>query len=99
MPVHDWTLVDDGVFHAFHTVWTAQIQTALNSGPLPDGYYALAEQQAGAAIADVRTLHADGTGGSPAQPPAAVGTAVAEAPPRVRGRQTVGPAAALRPRT
>lgn len=59
MPVHDWRLVHAGVFHDFDTVWIGQIRTALNSGLLPDGYYALAEQHAGDAIADVLTLHAN----------------------------------------
>ena len=29
MPVHDWTRVDDGTFHAFHTVWISEIMKAL----------------------------------------------------------------------
>jgi hypothetical protein len=47
MPVHDWTQVDAGVFHHFHTAWLVEISTALNEGLLPSGYYALAEQAAG----------------------------------------------------
>lgn len=46
MPVHDWTRVDAGIFHDFHTVWVGQLRTALNEGLLPEGYYALAEQHA-----------------------------------------------------
>jgi hypothetical protein len=46
MPVHDWTRVDDGTFHAFHTLWISEIMKALNAGLLPKGYYALAEQVA-----------------------------------------------------
>jgi hypothetical protein len=102
MPVHDWTLVDAGVFHAFHTAWVGQIQAALNDGRLPGSYYALAEQHAGAAVADVLALHADGDGTAPARPPAPAdvgGTAVADAPPRVRGRQTFGVPSGLHPRT
>jgi hypothetical protein len=57
MPVHDWTRVDGGTFHAFHLVWVGQLQTALNGGLLPSGYYALAEQHAGSAIPDMLTLH------------------------------------------
>ena len=57
MPVHDWTLVETGIFHTFHTSWLPEIQRRLNDGLLPDGYYALAEQHFGAAIADVLTLH------------------------------------------
>ncbi len=94
-PVHDWTLVNRELFHAFHTLWIAEINGALNDGLLPSGYYALPEQHAGDCIADILTLHA-----SPAEtprlplPPATGGTAVAEAPPRTRRRQTVEPATA-----
>jgi hypothetical protein len=58
MPLHDWTRVDDGIFHAFHVAWIPLIQKALNGGLLPEGFYALAEQHAGRSIADVLTLHA-----------------------------------------
>ena len=44
MPVHDWTRVDAGIFHDFHTVWTGELRNALNGGLLPDGYYALADR-------------------------------------------------------
>src|SRR5262249_52888307 len=86
MPVHDWTRVDAGIFHDFHTVWIGQIRTVLNDGLLPQGYYALAEQHAGRSIADVLTLHA-GPGSEPASqpwplPPDTGGIAVADAPPR-----------------
>jgi hypothetical protein len=46
MPVHDWTRVDAGTFHAFHTLWISELMKALNTGVLPKGYYALAEQVA-----------------------------------------------------
>jgi hypothetical protein len=52
MPLHDWTRVDAGIFHAFHVAWLPEIQGILNDGLLPEGYYALAEQHAGRAIAD-----------------------------------------------
>jgi hypothetical protein len=100
MPVHDWTRVDAGIFHAFHVSWVPELQKALNGGVLPKGYYALAEQHASRAIADVLTLHA-----SPATqdrlplPPATGGTAVAEAPPRTRHRQTIEPSAVARRRS
>jgi hypothetical protein len=100
MPVHDWTRVEAGIFHDFHVGWIPQIRTALNSGLLPQGYYALAEQHAGRQIADVLTLHASPASREPLPlPPATGGTAVAEAPPRVRRRQTVEPAALARRRT
>ena len=58
MPVHDWTRVEAGIFHDFHTVWIGHLRTALNEGLLPKGYYALVEQHAGHTITDVLTLHA-----------------------------------------
>jgi hypothetical protein len=92
MPVHDWTRVDAGIFHDFHTVWIGQIRTALNEGLLPEGYYALTEQHVGSSIADVLTLHASpATGGRLPAPPDTGGAAVAEAPPKVRRKQTVEP--------
>jgi hypothetical protein len=56
MPVHDWTQVDSGIFHAFHVQWIAGISAALNGGLLPDNYYALAEQRSGIFGPDVLTL-------------------------------------------
>jgi Protein of unknown function (DUF4058) len=96
MPVHDWTRVEAGIFHDFHVAWIPEIRKALNGGVLPEGYYALAEQHAGRSIADVLTLHAS-PAPDPRQaplepwsfPPADGATAVAEAPPRVRRRETV----------
>jgi hypothetical protein len=100
MPVHDWTRVDAGIFHDFHVAWLPEIRKALNSGLLPQGYYALAEQHAGRAIADVLTLHASPVPPEPLPlPPDTGGTAVAEAPPRVRWRETVEQAALARRRT
>ena len=43
MPIHDWTRVDSGLFHAFHQGWTVALQNALNAGVLPADYYALVE--------------------------------------------------------
>jgi hypothetical protein len=92
MPVHDWTRVEAGIFHDFHTVWTVFLRNVLNDGLLPEGYYAMAEQHAGRAIADVLTLHGepvpDERGSLPAE---SGGIAVAEAPPKVQRRQTVTP--------
>src|SRR6516225_10716498 len=57
MPVHDWTRVDAGIFHDFHTVWVGGLRSALNEGILPLGYYALVEQTVEqAALAPRRTL-------------------------------------------
>lgn len=100
MGVHDWTLVDAGIFHAFHTTWITQINAALNGGLLPQGYYALPEQHAGDTVVDVLTLHASPTFPQPQPlPPATGGTAVAEAPPKTRRRQTVEPIGLARRRT
>jgi Protein of unknown function (DUF4058) len=102
MPVHDWTRVDAGIFHDMHTVWTGWLRTALNDGLLPEGYYALAEQHAGRPITDVLTLHSSAAPSPPLSlplPPATGGTVLAEAPPQVRRRHTVEPAALARRRS
>lgn len=46
MPMHDWTRVEHGIYHAFHHGWIGAISSALNSGVLPEDYYALPEQVA-----------------------------------------------------
>ena len=86
MPVvHDWTRVDAGMFHAFHTAWLGALQGALNRGVMPPGYSAAIEQYAGPGNVDVVTLAADDSpapgdwGGGPS---GGVAT-LAEAPPRV----------------
>lgn len=102
MPVHDWTRVEAGIFHAFHVAWVPELSKALNGGLLPDGYYALAEQHAGRSIPDLLALHASPASAEPLPLPPAPGTggtAVAEAPPRVRRKETVEPAALSRRRT
>jgi hypothetical protein len=45
MPVHDWTLVNSGLFHEFHQSWCVHIKEKLNREQLPKGYYALVEQR------------------------------------------------------
>jgi len=57
MPAHDWTHIEGPVFHDFRTTWVVAVRNALNEGLLPPGFYALIEQHAGRAIADVLTLH------------------------------------------
>jgi hypothetical protein len=101
MPVHDWTLVEAGIFHDFHTVWIGAIRTALNEGLLPKGYYALAEQHMGRPITDVLTLHASPPPPTPPLPlpPATGGVAVVEEPPRTRRKHTVEPAVLARRRS
>ena len=100
MPIHDWTRVDAGIFHAFHLNWIAELNKTLNGGLLPEGYYALPEQHAGSTIPDILTLHASSPSDKHAPlPPLSGGTSVAEAPPKVERRQTVGSVARTRRRT
>ncbi len=56
MPIHDWTRVTAGTFHAFHVSWISELQGAMNAGVLPPDYYAMAEQVAGEVIPDMLTL-------------------------------------------
>jgi hypothetical protein len=72
MPIHDWTKVDAGLFHAFHQRWIASLSDALNGGVLPKDYFALTEQRMPGPIPDVVTLRLpkskspgeEGTGGT-----------------------------------
>src|SRR5207248_3025166 len=56
MPIHDWTRVDAGIFHAFHHDWITELARALNRGLLPPDYYALPEQFAAGFGPDVLAL-------------------------------------------
>ncbi len=56
MPLHDWTKVEAGIFHAFHHRWISALSDALNGGKLPAEYYALPEQVAARFGPDVLTL-------------------------------------------
>jgi hypothetical protein len=56
MPMHDWTLVEAGIYHAFHHRWISAISDTLNLGLLPKSYYALPEQVAAGFGPDVLTL-------------------------------------------
>jgi hypothetical protein len=60
MPMHDWTKVPDGIFHAFHHGWIWAISDDLNSRRLPTDYYALPEQVAAGLGPDVLTLQERG---------------------------------------
>jgi hypothetical protein len=101
MPVHDWTLVEAGIFHNMHVAWIPEISKTLNGGLLPEGYYALVEQHAGKTIPDVLTLHGSPPPQKPrlSPPPDTGGIAVAEAPPRVHRQETFEPSALARRRT
>lgn len=69
MPVHDWTRLPAGIFHDFHNSWLAELRGTLNTGLLPQNYYALTEQHTGQYIADILTLHGESQEGE--QPPTA----------------------------
>lgn len=92
MPIHDWTRVSAGIFHDFHHEWISTIKRALNSGVLPAGYYALAEQIAGGLGPDVLTLEEIGHEGLPPEDArrlsgsesASGAVALAMAPPKVQ---------------
>src|SRR5262245_43150413 len=56
MPIHDWTRVEAGIFHSFHQQWIAALCASLNTGGLPDGFFALAEQIIGGPAPDVVAL-------------------------------------------
>lgn len=60
MPMHDWTRVEAGIFHAFHHRWISAISDALNDGRLPADYYALPEQIAAGFGPDVLALQGGG---------------------------------------
>ena len=85
MPVHDWTRVEAGIFHAFHHGWVFEISRALNDGLLPPDYYALPEQQAGGFGPDILTLHGLEPTQKEKEEPLSNGPAgLLLAPPRVR---------------
>jgi Protein of unknown function (DUF4058) len=82
MPIHDWTRVDAGLFHAFRQRWISALSDALNTGGLPPDYFALAEQSVSGPVPDILTLRL-----APEDPETneeSYGLAVATAPPPVR---------------
>jgi len=82
MPIHDWTRVDAGLFHAFHQSWIVTLSRALNGGVLPPDYFALPEQSIRGPVPDVLTLKLSPERGHPTE--TTPGLAVAAAPPRTR---------------
>jgi hypothetical protein len=81
MPIHDWTRVDAGLFHAFHQGWIVHLCDALNARGLEPEYFALPEQFIRGPIPDDLMLlvaEADTLHG------ALPGLAVAADPPRTR---------------
>lgn len=77
MAIHDWSLLDPGVFHDFHLVWLTRLRNLLNDELLPRPFYALAEPVLGEVEPDVVTLQAStepdardtASGGSAARAP------------------------------
>jgi hypothetical protein len=90
MPIHDWTRVPAGAYHSFHQRWISAIADALNTGVLPEGYYALTEVDAKGPIPDVIALKAS----PPIPPTGPAGVAVLDYPPNARvvtrGENTAG---------
>src|SRR6266851_2379946 len=86
MPVHDWTRVDAGIFHAFHHGWIEELARALNRGVLPSDYYALPEQHAAGFGPDVLTLQGSGwdDGGDETDAAVPKGNGVALAVPKLQ---------------
>lgn len=82
MPIHDWTRVNAGLFHHFHQRWIQALCDALNSGGLPEGYFALSEQVANGPFPDVLTLQGKSKGAGRSGEEG--GIAVASTPPRTR---------------
>lgn len=93
MPLHDWSNVESGVFHAFHTAWIVEIRNALNTAILPSSYYALTEEHTGFYVADVLTLHVPPTIEEPSRLNAGEersgGIALAEAPPMISAHEKI----------
>jgi hypothetical protein len=79
MPIHDWSRVKPNRFHDFHQSWTIRIKDSLNTGLLPDGFVAMAEQVRDGSIPDVVTLT-----GLNKTPPSRGGVALAERPLRTQ---------------
>ncbi|MEO8494552.1 MAG: DUF4058 domain-containing protein, partial [Planctomycetota bacterium] len=83
MPIHDWTQVEAGIFHAFHHDWITEIARALNRGVLPPDHYALPEQHAAGFGPDVLTLQQFSGHGEPVDTHAETG-GVMLAPPKLQ---------------
>src|SRR4051812_48522388 len=62
MPMHDWTRVEAGIFHAFHHGWIATTCAALNTKLLPPDHYALTTQLAASPDLDILTCQTEAEG-------------------------------------
>lgn len=91
MPLHDWNRVTPNDYHDFHLSWIAALRTALNSGLLPTGYFALAEHQAAPFTPDVLTLQLPNA--SPTTTRSSGPTAVLEFTSKAKRKQPKSPAA------
>jgi hypothetical protein len=95
MPMHDWTRVEAGIYHAFHGPWLLAIARALNNGLLPPSVYAPTEQRLADFETDVLTLQLPLTtsgppsedGATPARPAVGVLEREAKVPRRRAGRR------------
>jgi len=84
MPIHDWTLVEAKIFHAFHHDWITYLARSLNRGSLPPDHYALPEQIALGLGPDVLTLREVNVGPATQQAVAKLGGAALLAPPKLK---------------
>jgi hypothetical protein len=86
MPVHDWTHVDAGIFHALRHGWIEELARALNRGLLPRDYYTLPEQHAAGFGPDVLSLQGtrDEEDAEGDRSTSASGTPLLHSPPRMK---------------
>jgi hypothetical protein len=96
MPVHDWTRVEAGTYHSFHSAWITHLMETMNNGLLPGSYYALSEQHMGRRIGDVLALHAGEDTRSPVPRSTEGAVLVVDVPPRVRRKLSPEPRSAYR---
>jgi hypothetical protein len=91
MPVHDWSRVQAGTFHDFHSAWITHLKESLNEELLPSAYFAMSEQHAGMRIPDVIALHSpDLLSGRPL-PTGNGGVTLIDAPPRINRKLMASP--------
>lgn len=86
MPIHDWTRVDAGTFHAFHLTWICRLAGVLNNGDLPAGFYSMPEQAATLMQMDILTRERTARGTAVPLAYVSGGVALTETPPRSRFR-------------
>lgn len=86
MPMHDWSRVPAGIFHAFQHDWITEMARALNNGLLPDDYYALPEQQAAGFGPDVLALQSPSANEGEAATSSGNTTTMVRTPPKSQFR-------------